>query len=241
MKLREASVAAVFASAIFLQAGCVTSGGFDPPATTLVETRASKPKELPADQTAELCQAAAEELEKQGLNADAAAQYEKARERDPRRGPVVARRLAVLYDRLGDDANAFTEYKKALAAAPKDADLLNDFGYYFYQRGDLVKAEKYFRRATAANPNHLRATINLALALGKQGQIQASLTTFQQVLPPAQAHCNVGVLEAQQGDTDAARKSLREALRLDPGLKQARAVLDHLNGAADPAGNSPPS
>ena len=77
-----------------------------------MDVHASRPKELPADRTAELCQAAAEELEKQGLNADAVAQYEKARRLDPKRGPVVARRLAVLYDRLGDDAHALADYKR---------------------------------------------------------------------------------------------------------------------------------
>ena len=164
-----------------------------------MDVHASRPKELPADRTAELCQAAAEELEKQGLNSDAVIQYEKARRLDPKRGPVVARRLAVLYDRLGDDAHALADYKEALTAAPHDADLLNDFGYYHYQRGELDDAEKCFRQALDVNHSHLRATVNLGLTLGKQGKADASLEAFRQVLPASRPYCNVGVLLRSRG------------------------------------------
>jgi Tfp pilus assembly protein PilF len=233
MSLRRISIAAVFLSVIFLQAGCVLTGeAVLPPAAPPVDTRASRPKELPADKTAELCQAAGEELEKQGLHADAATQYENARQHDPRRGPVVARRLAVIYDRLGDDARALPEYKQALTAAPHDADLLNDFGYYYYQRGNLPEAEKCFKQALEANPKHQRATVNLGLTLGKQGRMDVSLETFRRVLPASQAYCNVGVLLAQQGKPAEARRALEEALRLEPGLQKAQAVLDHLGDAA---------
>ncbi len=242
MCLRRASGAALFLSVLFLQTGCVFTGDAALPAEAPgMDAHASRPKELPADRTAELCQAAAEELEKQGLNSDAVVQYEKARRLDPKRGPVVARRLAVLYDRLGDDAHALADYKEALTAAPHDADLLNDFGYYHYQRGELDEAEKCFRQALEVNHSHLRAAVNLGLTLGKQGKADASLEAFRQVLPASEAYCNVGVLLAQQGKAADARHSLEEALHLEPGMKQARLVLDHLDdiAAAAPAAGRP--
>jgi len=240
MCLRRASGAALFLSVIFLQTGCVFTGdAVLPPEAPTMDVHASRLKELPADRTAELCQAAAEELEKQGLNADAVVQYEKARRLDPKRGPVVARRLAVLYDRLGDDAHALADYKEALTAAPHDADLLNDFGYYHYQRGELDDAEKCFRQALEANHSHLRAAVNLGLTLGKQGKADASLEAFRQVLPASEAYCNVGVLLAQQGKAADARHSLEEALHLEPGMKQARLVLDHLDDIASAAPSAP--
>ena len=235
MNMRRFGGAAAFLSVLFLQSGCVSTGvlpGADATKPAAPDARASRPKELPPDKTAELCQAAGEEMERRGLDADAAAQYEKARQSDPRRDAVVSRRLAVLYDRLGDDAQALAEYTKSIAAAPHDADLLNDFGYFHYERGDLAEAEKCFRQALDANPKHLRATVNLGLALGKQGRFDESLEAFRRVLPASQAYCNVGVLRAQQGKTAEARRDLEEALHLEPGLKQARAVLDHLD---DPA------
>ena len=242
MCLRRASGAALFLSVLFLQTGCVFTGDAALPAEAPgMDAHASRPKELPADRTAELCQAAAEELEKQGLNSDAVVRYEKARRLDPKRGPVVARRLAVLYDRLGDDAHALADYKEALTAAPHDADLLNDFGYYHYQRGELDEAEKCFRQALEVNHSHLRAAVNLGLTLGKQGKADASLEAFRQVLPASEAYCNVGVLLAQQGKAADARHSLEEALHLEPGMKQARLVLDHLDdiAAAAPAAGRP--
>ena len=236
MSLRRASGAALFLSAVFLQAGCVFNAeSVLPPDAPGVEVHASRPKELAPDRTAELCQAAAEELEKQGLNADAVTQYEKARRLDPKRGPAVAHRLAVLYDRLGDDAQALAAYKDALAVTPKDADLLNDFGYFHYQRGELAEAEKCFRQALEANHAHLRAAVNLGLTLGKEGKTDSSLEAFRQVLPASEAYCNVGVLLAQQGKAAEARRSLEEALHLEPGLKQARLVLDHLDEIASAA------
>ena len=241
MNLRRASGAALFLAGIFLQSGCVsTVESVMPAGAPGVESHASRPKELPADRTAELCQAAAEELEKQGLNADAVTQYEKARRLDPKRVPVVARRLAVLYDRLGDDAHALADYKEALAAAPHDADLLNDFGYYHYQRGELDEAEKCFRQALESNHAHLRAAVNLGLTLGKEGKADSSLEAFRQVLPASEAYCNVGVLLAQQGKAVDARHSLEEALHLEPGMKQARLVLDHLDEIASAAPTSRP-
>lgn len=233
MNLRRIAGATALLSLIALPAGGGwVSAGAIPPTAPPVDTRASKPKELPPDKTAELCQAAGEELAKRGLNAEAVAQYERARQLDPRRGAILARRLAVLYDVTGDDARALVEFQRAIKTAPHDADLLNDCGYFYYERADYEQAEKLFRRALTADPNNQRAAVNLGLALGKQGQIQASLEAFRRVLPDAQAYCNVGVLLAQQGKIGEARKALEEALRLEPNLKQARSLLNHLSDAA---------
>jgi Tfp pilus assembly protein PilF len=208
--------------------GCHTLDA--PPGITqspAAETRASRSKELPPEQTAELAQATAEELEKQGNVAEAIAQYESARHHDPRR--PVAHRLAVLYDRLGDDERALMEYDHALQMTPHNADLLNDRGYFHYQRGEWAEAEKWLRQALEADARHTRATINLGLVLGHEERYEESMQTFVRVLPEAQARCNVGVLLAQQGKPAAARDCLEEALRLDSHLKQAQVVLAKLD------------
>src|SRR5437899_5450932 len=120
MRHERSWAALVFPLMGLLLTGCQTPGAFL--GTTLSsegETRASRPKELPPEQNAELAQATAEELEKQGHEIEAIAQYENARQHDPRR--PVARRLAVLYDRLGDHQRALREYDRALQATPRDA------------------------------------------------------------------------------------------------------------------------
>ncbi len=138
----------------------------------------------------------------------------------------------MLYDRLGDDERALTEYDRALQAAPHDADLLNDRGYFHYQRSEWADAEKWLRQALEANPKHVRATINLGLTLARLERYEESLESFRRVLPEAQARCNVGILLAQQAKPAAARDSLEEALRLDPHLKQAQVILAKLDTTA---------
>ena len=69
----------------------------------------------------------------------------------------TSRRLAVLYDRQGNGERALAEYQLALQSGPVDAALLNDFGYFCYERGQLAEAEKYLRQAVQKNPAYRRA------------------------------------------------------------------------------------
>jgi len=202
----------------------------------------SKPAhdELPAKQSARLCAATAEDMEKKGFAAQAIFLYEKARESDPS-VPNVAHHLALLYDQQGDGVHSLNEFKIALAASPKDADLLNDFGYYYYHRGNMADAENWYRKALAVAPNHASALSNLAIVLGHQRKYQESIEMFTRVVGPAAAYSNVGVLMTEQGDSQQARDAFMQAMRLDKTLKQPQAFLayldraDHSNTAATPS------
>jgi Tfp pilus assembly protein PilF len=197
-------------------------------------------EELPSKQTARLCAATAEEMEKKGFTAQAIFLYEKARESD-RAMPNVAHHLALLYDQQDDGARALNEFKKALAASPKDPDLLNDFGYYYYHRGNMTDAESWYRKALAIAANHASALSNLAIVLGHQRRYQESIEMFTRVVGPAAAYSNVGVLMTEQGDSQQAREAFMQAMRLDKTLKQPQAFLayldhpDHSKIAATPA------
>ncbi|MBV9123600.1 MAG: tetratricopeptide repeat protein [Planctomycetes bacterium] len=183
--------------------------------------------ELPPEKAAEVCLATAQLLEKNGQEAEAILQYEKARQCNPR-WTYLSKRLAVLYDRQGDDAKAEAEYRSALGANPRDADLLNDIGYFHYQRGHYAEAEKYLRRAIALKPDFPRAWTNLGLVLGHERHYSESYDAFARCVSPAEARANVGILQAQQGDQEEARHSLQKALELDPNLQRARVVLAKL-------------
>jgi tetratricopeptide (TPR) repeat protein len=232
----------VLAGAVFMgaQVGCMRFGHetqpFLPPMVPSEPALQSK-NELPPHEAAKACLAAAQEMDKGGFPDKAIAYYEKAREHNPRLN--VSRRLAVLYDRQGDQARALAEYEKALDANPKDADLLNDVGYFYYQRHDAVEAEKWFREAVKQNPKHQRAWVNLGLALGRQGRYEESYEAFAKAVTPAEARYNVGAVLANQGAQlmqernyeearrkhEEAKQALRQALSLDPNLAKARAVL----------------
>ncbi len=186
--------------------------------------------DLPARESARVCLRTAHEYGKNGQVEEAVRLFEKAREMDPAADREAGRRLAVLYDTLGEFGRADAEYDRLLAATPKDADLLNDAGYSRYCRGDWAAAGGLFRRATAADPGHKRAHVNLGLALAQQGKMAEALTAFGAAVRPADAHSNLGFVLAAQGDRPAAAAEYGKALALDPGHKLARAALAKLDG-----------
>jgi tetratricopeptide (TPR) repeat protein len=191
---------------------------------------APKKAELDPTETAKICQATGELLEKDGKNAEAIAMYERARQMDPKM-QWLCRRLAVLHDELGEFTQAQREYDQALLLYPKNAALLNDLGYSYYCRGRWVEAEEKLREAVALNAKMERAWINLGMALGEQGRYAESLEAFGKAVPPGQAQCNLAFILTTQGKLDQAKRAYAEALTQDPDLRLARNALAKLASA----------
>ena len=201
------------------------------PTSTINTTKVDKSP----TETAKLCFATAQELDKAGKDAQAAGLYEKARQADRRLTIPVARRLAVVLDRQGQFDKARAEYDLILAKHPNDADTLNNLGYAYYSRGQWELAETHLRKALAADPKHKRARVNLGMTLAQRQDYQQSLDAFAQVVPLAQGHCNLAFILTTQGKFAEAKASYREALRLDPGLRLAQAALTKLENSPAPA------
>jgi len=182
------------------------------------------PADLKPSESAQTCVATAESLAAKGHDSDAVKLLLRARQLDPGQ-QHVAHRLAVLYDRHGNDQRALSEYESALQESPTNANLLNDLGFFHYQRGNWTEAEQYFEAALQQAPENKRAQTNLALTYAKQGNFEASLEVFTRAVGPAAAHSNLGVLYAQAGRLDDAQRELRRALAIDPSLAQADAIL----------------
>lgn len=186
--------------------------------------------ELPTKDAAKACFTAAVEMEKNGAPEEAVKLYERARAGDPATyGKTASRRLAVMYDQVGEFSKAAAEYEAVLAQTPADADLLNDLGYSHYSRGDWAAASQWLTKAVQAKPDHKRAWVNLGLALGAQGKYAESFRAFNKAVKPAEACCNLGFVLASQGKTDQAKTEYRRAVELDPGLGLARAALARLD------------
>jgi Tfp pilus assembly protein PilF len=194
----------------------------------------SEPAELSPAVAANACVATARELAKSGFDVDAIAEYEHARELHPRvKG--TARPLAVLYGRQHNRQKALVEFQAALKETPKDADLLNDFGYFHLEQEEFAQAEIYLRKAIELTPKHERARVNLGLALALQGRSEESLAAFTPAIGEAAAHSNLAMILAQQGKADAARREFQKASELDPTLQQpllAVTILDREVGTA---------
>jgi Tfp pilus assembly protein PilF len=229
------AIAAMFATAFSgcSIAGRLTPGGPDSTANAGA-AMASASDELPAEQSVQVCIATAERLAGEGHAREAILLYEKARRLDPQ-AANISRRLAGLYDLSGDAAHANIEFQAAVAAAPGDADLLNDAGCFYDRLGDFVQAERLLRQALAASPQHARAQTNLGITLAHQGRFQEAFDAFAAVVGPAAAHSNVGTLLARQGRDEEARHAFAQALALDSQLAQAKLATEYLHQRRPPA------
>lgn len=216
--------------------GCHSTSGQSTLISPLVTTSTTTPgeieKDLSAPESAKLCFAAAESLEKGGKDAEALGLYEKARHLDRRFATQATRRLAVLYDRNGQFDKALDEYRNGLKENPKDADLLNDLGYGYYCRGEWAAAEQTLRKAVAADPKKANAWNNLGMTLAQQGNDAESLQAFEKAVSKAQAHCNLAFIQVTRKNIDQARENYVLALKLEPGLQIARVALNKLNQPA---------
>ena len=195
-------------------------------AESLATPQLRNPADLKPSEGAQACVGTADSLAAKGHEAEAVKLLLKARQLDPKQ--QVAHRLAVLYDRNGDDKQALREYEIALQQMPKNSNLLNDLGYFYYQRENWTEAEQYFQTALQQSPENRRAQTNLALTYAKQGKYEESLALFTRVVGPAAAHSNLGVLHAQAGRHAEAKRELQQALAIDPTLSQAEAILAHV-------------
>ncbi len=184
--------------------------------------------ELPLSQSAQACFVTAEDLAASGHDEEAIKLYDRARQYNPKL-TQCSHRLALCYERSGKYAEALAEYQKALKSTPKDAALLNDFGYFYLQRGNLDEAEKALRASVASDAKCLPAWANLGLVLGFRERYGEAYEALAKAATPAEAHSNLGVILAQQEKFDAARAEFQQALTLNAELQQPRRLLAWLD------------
>jgi tetratricopeptide (TPR) repeat protein len=109
--------------------------------------------------------------------------------------------LAMCLLTLGQTAAGLEHLQAAAALDPRDADVQYDLGIYFSQHASWTNAVNCFSNSVLVRPGFARAQLALGGALANVGRAAEA------------APC------------------LREALRLDPGLSEARTNLDRLLAA----------
>jgi Tfp pilus assembly protein PilF len=148
--------------------------------------------------------AAGQKLERKGHLKEAIAKYEEARRYDP--SAPVAHPLALLYDKQGEVERAREEFTIALKATPKDAELLNDMGFFSSEHGNWSESEKLFRQSLAIKPDDERAWVGLGLVLGRQGRYEESYDAFTKILSRDEAHANQDAIAAKAEKTNDTKK-----------------------------------
>lgn len=148
---------------------------------------------------------------------------------------TAVRRLAVLYDRRGDDERALLAYEQALKLNPENSELLNDRGVFHADRGQWQEAETWFRKALERQPADQRARVNLAKCMVMQGRWDEGFQTYEIAVGPAAAHSNLGVLLIEQGRWWEAQQHLQTALTIDPTIRPAQELLAGLERSGMPS------
>ena len=138
--------------------------------------------------------------------------------------------MARLHVRQQQYAEAEQMFGKALAANPQ-ADVYNELASILQKQGRMAEAQSAVQQAIAAEPNSQRFRNNLAGMLVASGRSDEAVQQLSQVFPPAIASYNVAYLHFANQDLAGAQQYLQTALQADPNLKEARDLMDKINGS----------
>ncbi len=140
----------------------------------------------------------------------------------------VHHRLALIYDRQGDAENAEQNYLQSLRQNPQDAKVLCDYGYSLYLRESWEAAETQYRSAIEAEPQYIRARVNLGMLLARTGRGDEALQQFVLGgLSEGAAHHNLALAALENGDSQTAIGALQLSQQADQG-KSASGYHDAL-------------
>ena len=108
-----------------------------------------------------------------------------------------------ILDQLDRSEEARRRYREALDIAPDEPSILSNIGMSYLLSGDLIVAESYLSRATAAPGADSRMRQNLALVIGLQGRLAEAERVARAELSIEQAEANVAYLHAILGQQTA--------------------------------------
>ena len=143
--------------------------------------------------------------------------------------------IGVLQRERGDEEGGMRSIFEALSHFKENGVALNQVAQYFQSRGDLVRAEAYFRAAIKANGENgdledgAMTVTSLGVVLGNKGDAKGAEDCFRLAiaLKPnySTAHSNLGCMLKQRGDSSGAAKSFAKACQIDPTDEVHKAQL----------------
>jgi tetratricopeptide (TPR) repeat protein len=171
------------------------------------------------------------------------AQYDKASRlygdalaRAPKNG-ALAFQLALALAKGGKHAGAAAAFERAAALTPKDPRAPLYAGLLYHETAQDAKAAPLLQQALALGTKQpFQAHTALAEADASAGRTEDALRHFTlaaQADPRnALTHYNLGALHERQGRADRAAADYRQALALDPALRDAKDALARLDKPA---------
>lgn len=158
---------------------------------------------------------------------------------DPR-NPAAHTLMAVLMERLGNEDQAVSHYRRAVELAPGQGLYLQNYARWLCRQGDFAAAQEHFARALADPLYEQRevALRNSGLCFRKAGDDAAAAERFRELLrhraTDPEALFQLAAIHFEQGDALRARaflQRLESVVALDPealllGYRVERALGD---------------
>jgi tetratricopeptide (TPR) repeat protein/fumarate reductase subunit D len=135
--------------------------------------------------------------------------------------------MGTIYLADGDLEAAEREYEAALEADWEiaGANTLNDLGIIAARRGDMAKAEHYFRLAGKVKPDYAKAWNNLGNIRAGAGDLEGARECYERALAvepeDGRAYYFYGKLLLSEGDVDGAVEKFELAVRYQPNFSSA--------------------
>jgi tetratricopeptide (TPR) repeat protein len=118
---------------------------------------------------------------------------------------------------------ATTSFQKVLAINPTNVYANYDLGWIAQSRGNSNEATSYYTKCLAANAAYTPAMYNEAILL-ESSHPQQAIAMYQKIVsvdPKASsAYLRLALVQAEQGDTAAAKANDAKAVSIDPALSK---------------------
>lgn len=137
---------------------------------------------------------------------------------------------ALQCEQAGKPEQAHALWLKLHGMQPRHAEVLCSLGRVLLQMDRGAEALPFLQQALALQPQHLNALLNMGVALHTTGRHREALACYAQLLPldahfARMALFNMGTVQQQLLDLDAARASYNKLLMLEPAHLGAHACL----------------
>jgi DNA-binding response OmpR family regulator len=168
---------------------------------------------------------------KQGKSDLAAAQIKKATELSPRNADRHVKLGRILLEQ-GNTAEGLRALEQANESPTIDADTSAEVGEVLLAAGLNAEAAEAFGRAVGMDPKQVHLYNRMGIALRRQKLFKEAIEQYQKAVKIAPTnenlYYNLAVALAEDGQYEASRKSLKQALTLDPDFTEAQQLLKRL-------------
>lgn len=141
-------------------------------------------------------------------------------------------RMGMVQLAKGDKAAALELCKKAITLDPRNIKLIMDCGNAFLEKNHIEEALYFFNMAKDQSPDFIYAYNRIGIALSRAGRFEESEASYNHALKLDEndpgIYFNLGMMWMRQQKNDKAVEKFKQAIALDPEMKEAREMMDKI-------------